>query len=224
MRNVQPPARNGRRPMLHATTLIVSLIVFSAVVIAVLVVRPAITATRGGKILAFVAMFCLPIFCGLLGFSREMGRAKTTGFCLSCHTMEAYGKSLLVDDPTHIPASHFQNHRVPSDEACYSCHTQYAMFGGLRVKLWGLKHVAIYYFGTPPAPENIKLYEPYNNRECLHCHLGARSFEEGAVHNADPGTLPAIKSNQLSCISSGCHEITHDLAHLKDAKFWKEAK
>ena len=210
--------------MLHATTLIVSLIVFSAAVIAVLVARPAITATRGGKILAFVAMFCLPIFCGLLGFSREMGRAKTTGFCLSCHTMEAYGKSLLVDDPTHIPASHFQNHRVPSDEACYSCHTQYAMFGGLRVKLWGLKHVAIYYFGTPPAPENIKLYEPYNNRECLHCHIGARSFEEGAVHNADPGTLPAIKSNQLSCISSGCHEITHDLAHLKDAKFWKEAK
>jgi nitrate/TMAO reductase-like tetraheme cytochrome c subunit len=207
--------------MLHATTLILSLILFSAAVIIVLIARPAITATRGGKILAFVAMFCLPIFCGLLGVSREMGRSKSTAFCLSCHTMEDYGKSLYVDDPTHLPAAHFQNHRVPPDEACYSCHTSYAMFGGLKVKLYGLKHVAIYYLGTPPAPENIKLYEPYNNRECLHCHLGAKSFEEGATHNADPATLPAIKSNQLSCISSGCHDIAHDLAHLKDAKFWK---
>ena len=207
--------------MLHATSLILSLILFSAAVIIVLIVRPAITGTRGGKILAFVAMFCLPIFCGLLGVSREMGRSKSTAFCLSCHTMEDYGKSLYVDDPTHLPAAHFQNHRVPPDEACYSCHTSYAMFGGLKVKLYGLKHVAIYYLGTPPAPENIKLYEPYNNRECLHCHLGAKSFEEGATHNADPATLPAIKSNQLSCISSGCHDIAHDLAHLKDAKFWK---
>jgi hypothetical protein len=86
------------------------------------------------------------------------------------------------------------------------------------------RHVAIYYFGTPPAPENIKLYDPYNNRECLHCHLGARSFEDGAVHNADPATLPAIKSNQLSCLSSGCHEMAHDISHLKDAKLWKGAK
>ena len=139
--------------MLDATILIVSLILFSAVVISVLIARPVITATRGGKILAFVAMFCLPIFCGLLGVSKEMARSKSTTFCLSCHTMDEYGKSLYVDDPTHLPASHFQNHRVPADEACYSCHTNYAMFGGLKVKLNGLKHVAVYYLGTPPAPE-----------------------------------------------------------------------
>jgi cytochrome c-type protein NapC len=207
--------------MPHATGLIVSLVLFNAVVITAMVARPDLMAGRGGKILAFIAMFCLPIFCGLLGFSREMGRSKTTAFCLSCHTMEDYGKSLLVDDPTHLPASHFQNRRVPTDEACYSCHTQYAMFGGLKVKLYGLKHVLIYYFGTPPAPEDIKLYEPYSNRECLHCHLGARSFEEGVVHNADPATLPAIKANQLSCLSTGCHDSAHDLAHLKEAKYWK---
>jgi len=205
-----------------ATILIVCLVLFSAAVIGILAARPGFTAGRGGKILAFVAMFCLPIFCGLLGFSSEMQRSKTTAFCLSCHTMEDYGKSLLVDDPTHLPASHYQNHRVPVDEACYSCHTQYAMFGGLKVKMYGLKHVFIYYFGTPPALQDIKLYEPYNNRECLHCHQGARSFEEGVVHNADPATLPAIKSNQLSCLSSGCHDTAHDLAHLKGAKFWEK--
>ena len=207
--------------MPHATTLIVLLVLFSAALIAVLVARPNATERRGGKILAFLVLCFLPILCGAMGVSSEMNRAETTAFCLSCHTMEAYGKSLYIDDANHIPAAHFQNHRVPADRACYSCHTDYAMFGPLKVKLDGLRHVFIYYFGTPPAPENIKLYKPFNNRECLHCHLGARSFEEGAVHTADPATLPAIKSNTLSCMSSGCHEVVHDIAHLKDAKFWK---
>ena len=201
------------------TGLIIGIVLFSVILIGILVARPAVTVSRAGKMLAFVALFILPIFSGLLGFASEMERSKTTAFCLSCHTMEAYGKSLYVDDPTHIPAAHYQNHRVPKDQACYSCHTQYAMFGTLKVKLYGLKHVLIYYLGKPPAPEDIKLYEPYNNRECLHCHAGARSFEEGATHNADPATLPAIKSNQLSCLS--CHDVAHDIAHLKDAKFWK---
>lgn len=207
--------------MPHATALIVTLVLFSAVLIAVLVARPSLTSTRTGKILAFLVLFFLPIFCGLMGVSEEMNRSETTAFCLSCHIMEPYGKSLYIDDPSHIPASHFQNHRVPADEACYTCHANYAMFGTLKAKLGGLRHVYMYYLGTPPAPQDIKLYEPFNNRECLHCHLGARTFEEGATHNADPATLPAIKSNQLSCLSSGCHDVTHDIAHLKDAKFWK---
>jgi cytochrome c-type protein NapC len=210
--------------MPYATTLIVLLVLFSAALIAALVARPKVTETRGGKILAFLVLCFLPILCGAMGVSSEMNRAETTAFCLSCHTMEAYGKSLYIDDPNHIPAAHFQNHRVPADRACYSCHTDYAMFGPLKVKLDGLHHVFIYYFGTPPAPENIKLYKPFNNRECLHCHLGARSFEKGAVHTADPATLPAIKSNTLSCMSSGCHEVVHDIANLKTAKFWKESQ
>jgi cytochrome c-type protein NapC len=205
-----------------ATSLIVGLVLFSAALIGVVVARPSVTISSGGKALAFVGLFILPIFCGLLGFASELERSKTTAFCLSCHIMEPFGKSLYVDDPTHVPAAHFQNHRVPADEACYSCHTDYAMFGTLKVKMYGLKHVYVYYLGHQPAPEDIKLYEPFNNRECLHCHLGARSFEEGVMHNADPATLPAIKSNQLSCLS--CHDVAHDLGHLKGAKLWKERK
>src|SRR5450432_502569 len=210
--------------MPHTTTLIIILVLFSAALIGVLVARPGITATRGGKILAFLVLFFLPILCGAMGVSSEMDRSKTTAFCLSCHTMEPWGQSLHIDDPNHIPAAHFQNHRVPAEEACYTCHTEYAMFGTLKVKLAGLRHVYIYYLETPPAPEKIKLYEPYNNRECLHCHAGARSFEEGATHTADPATLPAIRANTLSCLSSGCHDVVHDIAHLKEAKFWKETK
>lgn len=203
-----------------ATALIIALVLISIALIGVLVLRPGVTATQGGKIMAFLVLFLLPIVSAGLGASSELERSKTTRFCLSCHTMEQYGQSLRVDDPTYLAAAHFQNHRVPADEACYTCHTNYAMFGSMKAKMGGLRHVYIYYLTKPPAPENIKLHEPFNNRECLHCHLGARSFEQGAVHNADPDLLPAVKANKVSCISSGCHEVVHNVATLSKVKMW----
>ena len=55
----------------------------------------------------------------------------------------------------------------------------------------------------------------------MHCHLGARSFEEGAVRTADSALLPAVKANKTSCLSGGCHEVVHNVGSLKDVKFWK---
>jgi len=203
-----------------ATGLIIALVLISISLIGVFVVRPGITATQGGKVMAFLVLFFLPILCTGLGVSSELERSKTTKFCLSCHIMESYGQSLRVDDPTYLAAAHFQNHRVPAEEACYTCHANYAMFGSMKAKMAGLRHVYVYYFTKPPAPENIKLHEPYNNRECLHCHLGARSFEQGAVHTADPDLLPALKANKLSCVSSGCHEVVHNVGTLSKVKMW----
>jgi cytochrome c-type protein NapC len=202
--------------------LILLLIAISLALVAVFVFLPRVTATEGGKILSFFAFFCLPIICGAIGVSREMHVAESREFCLSCHVMEPFGQSLRVDDPGHLAAAHFQNHRVPPDQACYTCHTNYAMFGGLQAKMDGLRHVYVYYLTSPPAPSEIRLRRPYDNRECLHCHLGARSFEEGVVHKSDPSLMAAIKSNQMSCISSGCHSVVHDVATLNEQKFWKE--
>jgi len=202
------------------TAFIVVLVLISIMLIGIIIARPGITNTRGGKILGFFVLLLLPILCASMGVSSEMERSKTTQFCLSCHTMELHGQSLRVDDPSYLAAAHYQNHRVPADEACYSCHTNYAMFGSFKAKMAGLRHVYVYYLTKPPAPENIKLHEPYNNRECLHCHLGARSFEQGAVHNADPDLLPAVKANRMACISSGCHDTVHKVATLNKVKMW----
>ncbi len=203
------------------TTAIVILVLFSAALAGVLVARPAATATRTGKILAFGVLFFLPVFALAIGMENEMERSKSTAFCLSCHIMDLYGKSLHIDDPSYLAAAHFQNHRVPADQACYTCHTNYAMFGTFKAKMGGLRHLYVYYLKKMPLPEDIKLHEPFNNRECLHCHLGARSFEQGATHNADPDTLPAVKANKLSCISSGCHDVVHNVGRWGDkVKFW----
>ncbi|MEI9815367.1 MAG: hypothetical protein WDO18_23160 [Acidobacteriota bacterium] len=60
------------------------LAVFAAVVAAVLAWRAQMTQSREGKILAFMALFLLPLAAGALGFSAHMERATTREFCLSC--------------------------------------------------------------------------------------------------------------------------------------------
>jgi nitrate/TMAO reductase-like tetraheme cytochrome c subunit len=186
--------------------------------------RAHLTRSREGKILAFVALFILPVIAVWGGFSEQMDRAQSTGFCLSCHVMTDFGRSLHVDDPSYLPAAHFQNNRVPRDRACYTCHTDYSMFGGVRAKIRGLRHLQVQYFGSIPKPEDIRLYEPYNNRECLHCHSGARRFEEASAHHKTPDLIESVKSGRRSCMSSGCHDIVHEVGSLKDATFWKETE
>jgi cytochrome c-type protein NapC len=191
----------------------------TVVLIVLLIVRPEITLARGGKIVAFLGLFIFPVFTGILGFENHLERSKQTSFCLSCHVMNNYGRSLHVDNPDYIPAAHFQNNRVPREEACYTCHTDYTLYtGGIKAKIRGLHHLYAQYLGK--AHEPIKLYTPYNNRECLHCHLGSRRFEEGVVHTADPQTMSDIKSNKLSCVSSGCHNAVHNIGQLDKVKYW----
>ena len=202
--------------------LVVAILAGLTAMLAVLVaLRGDLTRARGGKILAFLALFLLPALAVYAGFSTHMQRAQTTAFCLSCHVMTDYGRSLLVDDPSYVPATHFQNNRVPRDRACYTCHTDYTMFGGVRSKLHGMRHLYVQYLGRIPPPDKIELYEPYHNRECLHCHDGARKFEQMSAHVKTPQMLGDITSGRLSCVSSRCHDTVHDIGSLADATFIK---
>ena len=204
---------------------VLALIVVATGVLALLVgLRAQVTRSREGKMLAFVALFVLPLIAAGLGFGAHMERARSTTFCLSCHVMNDYGRSLAIDDPSYVPARHYQNNLVPRESACYTCHTDYTMFGTVTAKLRGVRHLWVQYAGVIPKPEDIKLYTPYNNRECLHCHMGARRFEESTAHHKTADLLRAVKSGQKSCLSSGCHEFIHDVGTLKVAAFWRETK
>jgi hypothetical protein len=71
------------RPL--TTILIVLLIALTVVLVAVLVIRPGITASRGGKMMAFLVLFALPILCVGMGGAAQLEHSKSTRFCLSCH-------------------------------------------------------------------------------------------------------------------------------------------
>lgn len=201
---------------------LVGLLAVAATLLLAFIVRPSITRDRGGRALAFLALFILPSLALAVGFGAHVEQSKRTEFCLSCHIMEPYGKSLRIDDSEYLPAGHVQNNRVDRDEACFTCHTTYALYGDLKAKLGGLRHIAINYLGT--LPDTIKLYEPYNNRECLHCHGGGRSFESNDAHAETDTMMTAMKANRLSCLSSGCHDLVHDVHQVDQLDLWKGAR
>ena len=193
---------------------VIAIISITIVLIGLLAVRPSLTAAHGGKVLAFIAFFILPILATVLGAAIHLEQSTSTTFCLSCHVMEAHGKSLYIDDKSYLPASHFQNNRIPRDQACYTCHTDYTLFGDISAKMRGLKHVYVYYFQDIPA--RLTLYEPFKNRECLHCHANARSFDESIPHNM---MKEQLVSNQMSCLT--CHNKIHNVQQVDKLKMWK---
>jgi cytochrome c-type protein NapC len=203
--------------MPYLTESFVAAVLVTIALVALVALRPSLVEARGGRILAFLALCVLPLLMSAIGVSAQVEHSKSTRFCLSCHVMEPYGRSLHVDDSSYVPAQHFQNNRVPRDQACFTCHTNYTLFGDFKAKLRGLRHVYVNYLGT--IPRQIKLYEPYNNRECLHCHAGARSFEENDVHKEARAELA---KNATSCLE--CHDTIHNVHGLAGVKMWKEGK
>jgi cytochrome c-type protein NapC len=194
--------------------ILLAFLAVTIILIALIVAVPGIVRSRSGKTLAFLALFVLPTIGGWAGFERQMEVSKTTQFCLSCHIMAPYGQSLHVDDPSWIPAAHFQNNRVPRDNACFTCHTNYTMYGDYKAKIRGFHHVWAQYVTGPKLP--LHLYEPFNNRECLHCHGEARVFLQNEIHAA---VIDDLRSNSTSCLS--CHDTVHNVSHLSEVKFWK---
>ena len=193
----------------------VAILVLAAIFLVVLVsLRPGLATSPGGRLLLFAALFLLPIASIRSGIRVHMQSSKSTEFCMSCHVMEPYGQSLLVDDESFLPAGHFQNRRVDRDVACFTCHTQYTMFGDMKAKINGLRHMVVYYTGQ--TPDVIELYKPYHNRECLHCHAGARRFEDLHAHD-----MKELVGNEISCMS--CHGQAHEIHNLAGATLWRES-
>ena len=190
----------------------------AALLLALLAARPGITRSVEGKLLAGIALFVAPALAVYGGYSEHMERARTTRYCLSCHVMSDYGKSLRVDDPEFLAATHYQSNLVPRDRACASCHSDYGWSGDLHARARGFKHVMETYFGS--VPDTIRISRRYRSSECLHCHLGSRTFEESAAHLSGPFAMADIKSGKVTCLRSGCHNLVHEVHHLEQMAFW----
>lgn len=207
------------------TVLIIIPIILAMVLVAVIIFKPSILRNTGGKVFGFIALFILPIVVGVWGGATQAEHATSTEYCLSCHIMDSWGQSIHLDDKEFVAADHYQNFLVPRDRACYICHSDYVWYGGITAKIRGLRHVYAQYIGTMPEPLEIELYEPFHNRECLRCHLGARSHEETRHHKKEADMLARMNSNELSCMESKCHDVVHNIDELPDMEpedFWKE--
>jgi nitrate/TMAO reductase-like tetraheme cytochrome c subunit len=196
---------------LNSSSVVLGEIAFAAVLLALVLLRPGIVRTLEGKVLLLVALFLAPAIAAYGGVTEHLERSQTTGYCLSCHVMSDYGSSLRADDPAAIPAAHYQNNRIPRDYACISCHSEYGLSGDHRAMARFTRNTIETYLDR--VPDKVRARRT-RNRDCLRCHVGARSFEENAAHQegaAPMVSLPAIKAGKISCTRSGCHHVVHDV-------------
>jgi len=185
---------------------------------------PQLAGALGGRLLVLMALLALPLGLLQLGVTETLSQSTSREFCVSCHEMQVYETSLHLDHPDFMPAVHFQNNLVPQETACYTCHTDYTLFGDINAKLDGLKHVLVHYFGAVPEPGEIKLYRPYPNDNCLQCHRETRRFEEQSAHRTDDVTLAQLYDNSRSCLSNGCHQLAHEIKDIGREALWGEPR
>jgi cytochrome c-type protein NapC len=172
-----------------------------------------LVGSRAGRLAMLAGALLLPGVALLSGVDHAYRESSTTTFCLSCHEMGDHGKSLFVDDPLALPAVHYQKRLIDRDHACFQCHTDYALYGDVRAKMNGLRHVWVHFLEDPPA--KLELYAPYPNANCLHCHDDARSFLEARGHD---GIVDVLRTEERSCLE--CHSRGHALDAVKENAFW----
>lgn len=182
---------------------------------------PDLLSGRAGRLALLGALLIMPGMALVLGVGAGISKSSERTFCASCHEMVPYEKSLLIDDKSFLPAAHFQSGAVSADNACYACHTDYTLYGGLEAKMNGLAHVWVHYLGDVPEMGKIELYAPYPNANCLKCHQGTRKFEAVKSHAGEDAGLERLYANEVSCLIKGCHDLAHEVGMMADLDFWE---
>ena len=142
----------------------------------------------------------VPVLYSVVTAEVALERSKTVEFCASCHVMTPYVEGLKAPDSDLLSAKHYQYRRINNNQ-CYTCHADYDLFGPVRAKMNGLRHLAHYYLGKP---REIKIYKPFPNSHCLQCHDGAKSFVRAESHKE---IIDQLRSDEMKCID--CHGPVH---------------
>ena len=157
--------------------------------------------TTASKALLFGAILVIPVVVVFLATAHGMQESMSVEACGSCHVMESHVADLRNPASESLAAVHYKNRYIQTDH-CYTCHSDYGMFGTVSAKLEGLGHVYHNLAGNYPVP--IKIRRPYSNTRCLSCHGGAQNFL--AKHEKDQ--IPGLLANKDSCLD--CHGPAHD--------------
>lgn len=154
------------------------------------------------KQLLVIPLVVLPPVIVFFGYSYGIESSKSIGSCGSCHVMTPYLADLRNPASDSLAATHYKN-RYIQEHHCYTCHTDYGMFGTLRAKMEGLGHVTRNLSGRYSLP--LKVAHPYPNSRCLACHRESQKFLKSPGHPKED--LPALLSGTTSCID--CHGPAH---------------
>ena len=177
-------------------------ILILVIIIATMIIQRRRLLEPTAKWLLLLGIIILPSFVSLTGAFTVFSMAERKEFCGSCHpVMDPYINNLLDRGSDSLAAVHNTN-RYIGEGQCYACHVTYGFNGTFKAKVNGLLHVWKFYTKSWKVP--IDLYEKYSNVNCLHCHAGAKSFEEEESHT---DIVEEILSDEESCLD--CHGPAH---------------
>ncbi len=184
------------------TGLVVGVLALALIAYEYSLFRRRLPFTTREKLLALAGLGILPFLTLSISQSVAYERMQTVEFCRSCHVMEPYARDVHDRKADTLAARHAVNHRVSPEKACYVCHSTYAMLGPVQDKIRGLRHLHAFYFKK--GGREIAMYEPFSNGTCLHCHGGAKQYEEHPAHTA---VMEQIRDGEMSCLT--CHGAAH---------------
>ena len=171
--------------------------------------RPKLT--RVTKVALLFGIGVLPIGTATTGNYVGFEATKARSFCGSCHVMTPYSNDSGDPKSTTLAARHARN-AMFGEENCYACHADYGMFGTIKTKMGGMRHVWLYTteyhsMSLEEARQKIHILKPFQNSTCMHCHS---TKNPGFNAVPDHGSiLPRIRNGTVSCASAGCHGPAH---------------
>jgi len=153
------------------------------------------------RLLLFIGVCCVPFPAVLMSAAVGLEQSKAVAFCRSCHLMGAFVADMEDAGSRSLSALHFRN-RYIQEEHCYSCHTDYGLFGTLEAKLGGMSHVWSEFAGAGSG--TVRPKTNYRFTICLNCHGQSAKFMQQKRH---AGVVNKVLNGQSMCTE--CHNRSH---------------
>jgi hypothetical protein len=184
-------------------------------IIPVLIAIPAIvlllTALIRGRLptaLSAAGVF-LPVAAYAVASLHVIEGSRRPSFCGSCHVMTPLLASIQANDGS-LASTHYARGLVPHEEACYTCHSGYGIWGGVDAKIAGVMHMIRTVTGRYDLP--LKAHGPFDIDSCLGCHAHVPAFRAVTAHQ-DPDLQKQLLAREISCTGL-CHPEAHPASAL----------
>ncbi len=192
-----------QRPLSDGDSFVVALILALAAP-AALIALAGLVRGRLPRGPATMGLVVLPLAAYGLANIQLPQVARQTEFCGSCHVMQPIAASLRVDDGT-LASRHVRIAAIPSREVCYGCHAGYGVFGGIKAKVAGVRHMVTNLTGQVRYP--LEINGRYDVAQCLDCHAQSEPFRKQDAHRP-PEIQQALLDGSMAC-TGACHAAPH---------------
>jgi len=196
---------------LVAGAALVPAVLAAGILVWFLVRKPSLHA-RATVIALLFGLGVFPIGTATVGNLHGFEATKKVEFCNGCHVMEPWIADARDPEGTSLASLHSRNVHV-GEQACYSCHADYSMYGTLLTKQQGTKHMWMYwaegYHGMEmgEAISKIEIAKPFPNSTCMQCHsTKLPGWSDEPEHGA---VAEDVRAGATSCAAAGCHGPAH---------------